>query len=520
MILSYCWGKTGSSARTTSQNLHQRTVGFDIAELPKTIKDAVNITHKLGIRFIWVDSVCIIQEEPGHADFVKESARMHEYYGNAYITIVAASSADNEGGCAVIRPIRQTPLDHCQIGGPDGGAFAPSTPLTPSDQQYAEESGHPLWIHLPKLDLLVRYSTCIDKSIWATRGWTFQERFLSNRVVFWTGLGLWWDCGSFLSSEYDTDDYIVDDDRFRPNLLQRLSTEKLTNHVWFKQLTQFSGCKFTVPTDRLIALSGMAKRIQMILDGRTASSKHVSAPPEPRLPLSIPITYLGGVWSNYVKRSLVWYSRAERNRRHQVYVGPSWSFLSIDGPVEWRQTGELDWEEQPSISLPDLIASHEVKVKDSLGEVQKPKDKYVLEILDHRLFYQNDPFGALSPGCTLTVRGVLSQINLCTTGRSQPRQFDPLVWCINETAWAWDDISHRFSGPLFALATILDRHGVLYCLIVAPTHRTPREYTRLGILKKRYSKVCGDYQGAEKALEYAHLLNVDVHSEPVVIDLV
>lgn len=513
-ILSYCWGKTVSSTKTTLQNLSQRTVGFDMAELPKTIEDAINITHKLGIRFIWIDAVCIIQDEPGHADFLRESVRMSDYYGNAYLTIVAASSSNSEGGCAVLRSIGLTPLEDCEIGGLNGDAFAPIATLFSSKQSHTKKGRTRLRICPSRSKLSYRYDQCIDNSIWATRGWTFQERLLSNRVVFWTDFGLWWDCGDIVSSEYDTEDHEIEVDRFRPHRLHLISTEKLTGYLWYEQLSKFSKCNFTVATDRLVALSGLAKRVQKSLDRRTGSTLGSWAPLSMReKPLSTPITYLGGMWSNNITMNLAWASEAEScNRRHQDYVGPSWSFLSIDGPVSWLVSEDVLyrlWEEAPPTSLADLLASP--KTEHEQGSAERTAVKCVLEILDHKLVYQNDSFGPLKPGCTLTVRGVLAPITLNTKDLIRSRHDNFELWDRFIPAFVSDDTSLEISGPVFALVMTWDHRGYLFSIVVTPTHRRPREYMRLGM--------CIQPFGSEPR-EEEDLFDLDSQSEPAVIDLV
>jgi hypothetical protein len=68
-----------------------------VAELPLTFQDAVNITRALSQHLLWIDSLCIIQDD--QADWERESARMASVYQNAFLTIAATSSHDSKGGC-------------------------------------------------------------------------------------------------------------------------------------------------------------------------------------------------------------------------------------------------------------------------------------------------------------------------------------------------------------------------------------------------------------------------------------
>ncbi|KAN0096769.1 Heterokaryon incompatibility protein (HET) domain containing protein [Hyaloscypha variabilis] len=70
--------------------------------LPKTFQDAISITRELGLRYIWIDSLCIIQDSP--EDWEKEASLMHTVYKNAYCTVAASASRDGSGGCFVQGP--------------------------------------------------------------------------------------------------------------------------------------------------------------------------------------------------------------------------------------------------------------------------------------------------------------------------------------------------------------------------------------------------------------------------------
>jgi hypothetical protein len=96
VALSHCWG-SGSIATTTLANFLSRKKDVTWRELSKTFQDAVKISRLLGIDYLWIDSLCIIQDS--EADWERESARMASVYANAHLTIAASRSADGSGGC-------------------------------------------------------------------------------------------------------------------------------------------------------------------------------------------------------------------------------------------------------------------------------------------------------------------------------------------------------------------------------------------------------------------------------------
>nr|POF19943.1 hypothetical protein CFP56_52192 [Quercus suber] len=90
VALSYCWGG-GASLQWTRDNLAQLQQSITLSELPQVIRDAVLVTRAIGLRYLWVDALCIIQDV--HHDWTQESAQMHDTYGKATLVLIAATSA-------------------------------------------------------------------------------------------------------------------------------------------------------------------------------------------------------------------------------------------------------------------------------------------------------------------------------------------------------------------------------------------------------------------------------------------
>lgn len=93
--LSYCWG-TCPALKLTQFNIFSRIRGFSLQDMPQTLRDAVHVTRKLGIQYLWVDALCILQD--CKEDWQRESAKMGDVYGHAFITIFAFGARDCEGG--------------------------------------------------------------------------------------------------------------------------------------------------------------------------------------------------------------------------------------------------------------------------------------------------------------------------------------------------------------------------------------------------------------------------------------
>jgi hypothetical protein len=101
--LSHCWGKA-RVIQTTKENLALRMQVIEWDHLPKTFQDAVAIVQALGVRFLWIDSLCIVQDDV--LDWKQESVRMAAIYSNSYINIAATGSSDSRGGCLYPRSLK------------------------------------------------------------------------------------------------------------------------------------------------------------------------------------------------------------------------------------------------------------------------------------------------------------------------------------------------------------------------------------------------------------------------------
>ena len=110
VALSHCWGIT-NTAKLKNGTLRTMTCGIDWSKLPKTFQDAIYVTRRLGFRYLWIDSLCIIQDSP--EDWSKESGTMHAVYANCVLTIAASWGKDSGTGLFIERkPLNQQP---CRI---------------------------------------------------------------------------------------------------------------------------------------------------------------------------------------------------------------------------------------------------------------------------------------------------------------------------------------------------------------------------------------------------------------------
>ena len=263
--LSHRWGGA-FTLKTTKASLSDHPSGFEFDDLPQTFQDAVLVTKALGIRYLWVDSLCIIQDD--YEDWLGQSQKMGSIYSNAAITIVAHSSGQcNEGF-----------LWRCQV---------------PSTLRIAPKVGPGFVISIPQLGLehmKRQFSDLTDSKI-LKRSWALQELTLSSRILHFVGGGLLWECQhqkpSFQNSEFDTPASIF---RTEHTILGVYS-------AWLWLVQSFSNCQMTNQDDKLMAISGALNILHRQTDS-PAKSNHQY-----------------GIFESDIERSLLWYVAGGNGQR-------------------------------------------------------------------------------------------------------------------------------------------------------------------------------------------------------------
>jgi hypothetical protein len=201
VALSHCWG--GSIAyKLTKCNEESLKEKIEFQHLPRNFQDAIRIAAGLGVRHIWIDSLCILQKRKEHEldleardDFDAEAPNMGRIYTNALCTVSSTASTNADGGCfhARDRFFGDCPLVE--------GAF--SSLIAKS------------WIREPE-GLEYLFLRKIEEAPITKRGWTFQERTLSRRVLHFCDGVVNFECNTLRATEYHPDGipYATPKDKF------------------------------------------------------------------------------------------------------------------------------------------------------------------------------------------------------------------------------------------------------------------------------------------------------------------
>jgi hypothetical protein len=290
--LSHCWG-TSQKLTTTRANLDDHKERIDLARLPKTFQDAVIVSRKLGIRYLWIDSLCIIQNDED--DWSREASKMAQVYQNSSLCIAASSVSDDAGG---LQDSFQ-PLGN--LGPVQRGALARNVFVYRSVHEfngmyydpYGSVSGP-----FSRLPLL-------------RRGWVFQEHLLAPRFLHFAGhRGVFLECMETTVSEDGFEDHILSRKISHARSLSTDSQYQLQRQ-WRLQVGHFSGLKLTKEDDVLPAIARLAKQLERYRKCQ----------------------YFAGLWEDSFVVDLMWTARnwgVFQRPKPGKWRAPSWSWASVN----------------------------------------------------------------------------------------------------------------------------------------------------------------------------------------------
>ncbi|KAH6703309.1 heterokaryon incompatibility protein-domain-containing protein [Leptodontidium sp. MPI-SDFR-AT-0119] len=319
IALSHCWGREGHFRLTESTLNHMKT-GLPTSSLAKNFRDAITITRLLGLRYLWIDALCILQDS--QTDWELESAKMGRYYEKAWLTIAAGMSDGGKDGLLSKRSPHG--LAHIRLK-----VWANAARNSGLGQKFTVYFA---------LDPIKPSTQCPIR----TRGWTFQEELLSRRYLSFETTQTYLRCGTIVHHECGRqDDLLKDESPFMEGeqLLQRKD--------WLEIVRRYSSRNLTKESDKLPALSGLAHEYC----ARWGDE------------------YLAGLWRKDLCRDLLW-RRNERYalpepRRPEEYRAPSWSWASLDGRIEFVGPGNTQDEAKIKIQSVNM----ELAGRDPMGQV-------------------------------------------------------------------------------------------------------------------------------------------------------
>ena len=251
--LSYCWGADMTGIiTTTTLNLSAHSQGVPLKTLPKSIADAVAVCRGINIRYLWVDALCILQDDTD--DWRTESSQMAAIYINSEVTIAAHTAASCQDGF----------LGEQSYGQP-AWQRAFTTKFWPRGTRTLNFGQHPSQVKMFLRPGLTPDDNTTDDQLsrLMCRGWALQESLLPRRIIHYTGSEMAWECASRCICECG---HVEQSQDFTTLLKTRVLRggswqNNSSEATWMRLVEEYTKRKLSRQSDKLVALSGLAKFI-------------------------------------------------------------------------------------------------------------------------------------------------------------------------------------------------------------------------------------------------------------------
>jgi len=321
VTLSHRWTPSTEHVSTCMQNLEHRLESLEEGELPKTFQDAIAVTRRLGLPYLWIDSLCIVQSGDDGADWRREAMKMGQYYQNSVFTISALEAFDD-------------------------GFLRRRAACTPGNLvrlPYRNRSGEQVdFIYIDRRSGSVQrdYVAYVLHSTLMSRGWVLQEWLLSRRIVHYSSVGMFVECQS-KDPRNEFGESVRTHSRSGLSLLQKIlgdsmidlkksycnmgMTSRSIYLLWARIVESYSERALTkFDSDRIVALAGVAKEIRerLVITSPAAPERN-----------GHDIAYVAGWWLDDIHNGLLWESR---NLHQYSTHPPTWSWSAFNGSVIFR----------------------------------------------------------------------------------------------------------------------------------------------------------------------------------------
>lgn len=336
VALSHCWGNV-TPIKTTTLTM-EKFVKKLPNDPPKTFADAIFVTRALGQRYLWIDSLCIVQDSA--EDWATEASRMDRVYSRALFTIVADAVDNRTSGFLQppARQVRKSTVIHCDVGANSAEFGADCTGVV-----YVRERGE-LAYQLPYHGFhpevkMERPPEEIVRSKLSTRACAFQERLLSPRTLRFGPNQMAWECRALCTCECSatnertalTTSLLKGSHALQPSHIGG-ETEKdnlwIVDNAWQRDIVEeYTQLDLTVGTDRLSALAGLAARTLALRPGDQ---------------------YIPGLWRNTLVSGLSWYTVAQcasirlpGGEASEMWSHmPTWSWAELSGRIKHARVAD------------------------------------------------------------------------------------------------------------------------------------------------------------------------------------
>jgi hypothetical protein len=342
LTLSHCYGSGRSVLKTTTKTLQTYKQGMALSTLPKTFQDAILLTRALGLRWLWIDSLCILTDSA--SDQNQESSKMDEIFRNSFLTIAATSAAEASEGLFLPKP-QPFKIQAIDNHGSVSKIYVREQPSHYSFKAPFEEGAHMNDWELP-------FNISEESTRQApllTRAWCYVERLLSPRILHFTRSEMILECREAFQCECGRITNPIFDSRMTDPVKQEyarivaeadehsatiignesspdskkgfIARRNEALQMWSYIITEYTSRDLTYEEDRLVAIVGIAKTLSSALRSG----------------------YIAGHWT-FSTLGLLWYpSDSTMTHRPQSDSSPSWSWAAVEGsPILFDNATAMD----------------------------------------------------------------------------------------------------------------------------------------------------------------------------------
>ncbi|KAL9616775.1 MAG: hypothetical protein Q9160_008400 [Pyrenula sp. 1 TL-2023] len=432
LTLSHRWGDK-ILFKLLNSNIARLRQRLPFEELSQTFKDAIYFTNQLGFEYLWIDSLCIIQDDED--DWLKESALMGEVYRNGACNLAASAAATgiSEGLFADRDPsVLSAAFVTFERKGVRAPAFCYTDAIMPSRNSMA---------------------LC-------QRGWVMQERLLSPRTVYFDEQ-LVWECHEMVGCEVFPCSFgrVVSRRRdetegeggtpFKIGSLQADLRKSMGMYEfqtqWLRIIEGYSHNSLTYESDILPATSGVAKYMDEQLRGE----------------------YVAGLWKEDIHRSLLWFIDANSVTYPEEYRAPSWSWAAVKEPVKFIMRDQYN----------------------------KPFEDFSkeMEVLEARVkLVSADPHGRIADA-SLVVSGALREARKPRVDHVESGPGSTILYDLFDNQTAVTSVQHEGDqDTIYYLLVVTTEYGKTMGLILEAVNRELGQYRRIGVFKHGWDNITGE----------------------------
>lgn len=373
VALSYCWGDFKPACMTTAETLYQNMESIPWATVPRTFQDAVKFTLSIGIQYLWIDSICIIQKD--QKDWQQEAGKMYAVYKNSFLTLAALSGPDSTFGLrtASVKQ-RSTPIAQLRTTQETTSCTVYLRGLHYLDSDCGDNHERASMNYYPLLD----------------RAWAYQERVIPPRMMFFTESEMIYQCLEDVKCECED---ARQGTRATEKLLLKKSQVYLSTSSGSSSSSSFpramacSGEFGRTDRDRAYDISTNSTGTPAIKDSRASKiawtwrsevvpeySKFKISLSRDRLPALEAIAqqfsnvrpnddYLAGLWSSSLLQDLLWtcsgtkkqVPQSPKAELYRPFNLPTWSWASLQSPIWYHQ---LEYNVSPKATVAEAHCSY------------------------------------------------------------------------------------------------------------------------------------------------------------------